>query len=174
MANSKSKPSATAKVEDDEPQPESNTDHMTEPDQTEEWVFTVNSLTGEIAKVERVEKAGNERHELSEEEYAALSAYAEASYDQDSYNTYAEQHAAEIQSGAAYEAGYNQAMAEYAAQQATENQSGAYEAGYNQAMAEYAAQQDAESQYNGLYQAGYYQGVSDYEAALSAHGLQPG
>jgi hypothetical protein len=39
---------------------------------TEEWIYTVNSVTGVVVKIERVDKASGQRQELSAEEYAAL------------------------------------------------------------------------------------------------------
>src|SRR5215831_3005518 len=39
----------------------------------EEWIYTLNSLTGAVVKVERGDKATGQRRELSQEEYAALS-----------------------------------------------------------------------------------------------------
>src|SRR5947209_8702119 len=44
------------------------------PDAHEEWVFTLRSNSGEVVKVEKLDKQTGNRVELSEEEYAALAA----------------------------------------------------------------------------------------------------
>src|SRR5262249_12665564 len=46
-------------------------------EQTEEWVFTLNSGTGEIVKAERVDKESGQRQELSDSEYAVLSGFGD-------------------------------------------------------------------------------------------------
>src|SRR3954447_12529991 len=42
-------------------------------DETEEWVFTISKATGEIARIEKIDKSTGKRHELSHEEYDAIS-----------------------------------------------------------------------------------------------------
>src|SRR5437870_169394 len=51
----------------------------------EEWIFTINSATGDLVKVEKVNKATGERQELSNEEYASYYAQAYAAYAYDPY-----------------------------------------------------------------------------------------
>jgi hypothetical protein len=43
-------------------------------DEHEEWVFTLQCETGQVVKVEKLDKRSGNRVELSEEEYAALAA----------------------------------------------------------------------------------------------------
>ena len=150
MATSRSKSSKSSRDSATEMQPMADPAAVTEADPTEEWVFTMNSLTGEIAKVEKIDKATGQRQELSEEEYAALSGYVSAEADPNAYSAEygedpnaGEQGAAEAY--AVYEAGYYQAAAEYeAALAGLTSQSG------------YTPEEDA----------AYLQGLADYEALL--------
>src|SRR5262245_21746056 len=70
MAESKDKPQAAQKepVEKTEPVKKAANDAH------EEWVFTLHRDSGEVLKVERLDKQTGSRVELSEEEYAALAA----------------------------------------------------------------------------------------------------
>jgi hypothetical protein len=105
---------------------------------TEEWIYSYNSNTGELLKIER--HASGERKELSQEEYAAVLGYEPS----------AQVDEATMLQQAAWEAGYTQAIAEY------------------EAALAYAAQADAAAQNESLVvqQLAYYQGLSDYAAML--------
>jgi hypothetical protein len=78
----------------------------------EEWVFTVNSVTGEVVKIERLEPTTGDRLELSEQEYAAV-----AGRDFTAHRSEAEAAAESSQGNGndAYERGYRQAAADYEA-----------------------------------------------------------
>jgi hypothetical protein len=148
MADSKTKSAVSSKDAATEEQSMASGAVPAEADPTEEWVFTMSSLTGEIAKVEKIDKATGQRQEISEEEYAALSGYADpnadpyaAYYAEYGYDPYAEQQAAEAY--AVYEAGYYQAAAEYEAVLAGLTSGSGYtpeeEAAYLQGLADYEA-----------------------------------
>jgi hypothetical protein len=42
----------------------------------EQWLFTFDSATGEVSRVEKLDPVSSMRQELSEDEYAALNSYA--------------------------------------------------------------------------------------------------
>lgn len=79
-------------------EPESATD-------LEEWVFTISASTGEIAKIEKIDKFSGKRHELSTEEYDAISlmmspsaaSYAAYGYDPAQYSTHESSARQEVQ-----------------------------------------------------------------------------
>jgi hypothetical protein len=114
---------------------------LTEGDPTEEWVFTMSSLTGEIVKAEKIDKTTGQRQELSDEEYAALSGYADPYAALSGNDPHAEQQAAEAH--AVYEAGYYQAVVEYETVLAGLTSASGYtpaeEAAYLQGLADYEA-----------------------------------
>lgn len=122
-----SESSVTAMVEAEAGEPE-----------THEVIFSVNTATGEVVKIEKLEKAGN-RQELNEEEYAQIAAIfgadltagAGAEYDPDALSR--------------AEACYHQGMADYAA---AVELSIAQSYGYS------------------LEELAYYQGAADYAASL--------
>ena len=51
---------------------------MLEPGRCEQWVFTFDSATGEVCRVEKLDNASGARQELSDAEYAALESYLSA------------------------------------------------------------------------------------------------
>jgi hypothetical protein len=148
MANPKEKASQPK-----EPQAEQAQASVSESpaEQTEEWVFTLNSGTGEIVKAERVDKTSGQRQELSDDEYAALSGYGDptAYYAAQGYDPSAA--AYDPNAHALHEAGYYQGLADYEAAVQCE-------AAYYQGLADYEAAVNRE--------AAYYQGMADYEAML--------
>jgi hypothetical protein len=80
--------------------------------ETEEWVYTYDTATGEVTKVERLDPSG-QRHELTEEEYAALAGFdpadypAAADYPLDAtYDPYTSDYAASAYDPYGYEEGY--------------------------------------------------------------------
>lgn len=120
-------------------------------DQTEEWVFTFNTSTGELVKAERIDKTSGQRQEVSDDEYAALSGFGDQTvyshaerYDPSSLGSDPNAHSL-------YELGYYQGLADY-------EQVAHREAAYYQGMADYEAVVKR--------QAAYYQGMADYEASL--------
>jgi hypothetical protein len=103
----------------------------------EEYVVTLNGQTGELLKVERLEKSG-ERKELTDEEYASM--YSDyGAYDD--YSSYAFDTTAYDPYG--YEDAYYQGMSDFAATIGYDIWSQAgyspEEAAYYQGMADYAA-----------------------------------
>jgi len=46
-----------------------------EPERTEQWIFTFDSATGEVCRVEKLDRLSGAVDELSEPEYAALNSY---------------------------------------------------------------------------------------------------
>jgi hypothetical protein len=141
MANTKSERSVSAKDAATEDKSLAGAAPNTETEPTEEGVFTFSSLTGEIAKVEKIDKEKGERQELSEEEYAALSGLADPNADPYGYDLHVQQQLAEAH--AVYEAGYYHAAAEYEAALAGLPSASGYtpeeEAAYLQGMADYEA-----------------------------------
>jgi hypothetical protein len=106
----------------------------------EEWIFTVSRSSGEVVKVEKVEAASGERHELSLDEYAALCG-EEAAVAED-YSAYT--HDPSTEHGYdpyGYEEGYYQGMADFAASVGLLDTSGLTpeEQAYYQGIADYAA-----------------------------------
>ena len=51
---------------------------MLEPEGCEQWVFTFDSATGEVRRVEKLDPVSGSSQELSEAEYAALDSYLDA------------------------------------------------------------------------------------------------
>lgn len=134
--------------------PENPPSKETQPEESEEWVFTLNSKTGELLKVERLDKASGERKELSEEEYSIMYGYdpnseaaAYSYYDPYGYLT------AYYQGIADYEAAVNTAVAS------------PEEEAYYQGMSDYGAALSGAGAT--AEEAAYYQGIADYQAALA-------
>jgi hypothetical protein len=119
--------------------------------ETEEWIFTYNTSTGALVRVERADAAG-QRQELTEEEYVALSGLDPASYSAlvdfaaQGYDPYSGDYAASAYDPYGYSEGYYQGQADYA-----------------QALAAYGG---------GSTEQAYYQGVNDYVAMLYASAYQ--
>ena len=107
---------------------------------TEEWIYGYNGNTGELLKIERLDKATGEKKELTQEEYAAVLGYDPS----------AQVDEATLMQHAAYQAGYYQCMADY------------------EAAMSYAAEAEAAAQHEALISQhmAYYQGLADYEAML--------
>lgn len=130
---------------------ESLTSKETQPEEREEWVFTLNSKTGELLKVEKLDKTSGERKELSEEEYSAL------------YGSDPTSEAAALSSDPyGYLTAYYQGIADYEAAINTAVASQEQEA-YYQGMADYEAALSGAGA--SAEEAAYYQGMADYEAA---------
>jgi len=109
-------------------------------DGNEEWVFTLNSQTGEVVKIERLDATSGQRNEFSDEEYMAVLGggdYA-AAY---GYDPMADAYSQAGVEPYSYEAGYYQGMADYEAALAGAAASG------------YSPEEEA-----------YYQGIADYAA----------
>lgn len=106
-----SKPKVTAHKDPETDKPEPS------PDETQEFIFTVNSATGELVKVEKLDMG--QRQELSADEYSSLSeafpaASAEESYsgyDYDPYTMYAAYAADPYGYGAYAQGAYDYALA---------------------------------------------------------------
>lgn len=158
MADPKEKPSAPPR---EAGKPEAASTAPAGAERTEEWIFTVDSESGDVTKVEKSE-TGGERRELTEDEYAAIadqgSEYDDYStadeygaYGYDPYSTYA----AQSYDPYGYEEGYYQALADYEASLA-----GAY-GGEGYEGAEYA-EESYGSGYTPQEEAAYYQGMADY------------
>ena len=45
------------------------------PERTEQWIFTFDSATGEVYRVEKLDPVSGAAHELSESEYVAMNSY---------------------------------------------------------------------------------------------------
>ena len=127
---------------------ENPTSKEIQPEQLEEWVFTLNSKTGELLKVEKMDKASGERKELSEEEYSAL------------YSGDPSGEAAAL----GYLTAYYQGIADYEAAVSSAVASQEQEA-YYQGIADYEAALSGAG--TTAEEAAYYQGIADYEAALA-------
>jgi len=130
------------------------------PVEKEEWIFTLTNNTGELLKVERLDKASGERKELSEEEYSAW--YSSA------VNPYGDTSAEYSFDPYTYETAYYHGMADYetALSQASQYGASPEEQAYYQGMADYeAALTSGEYDYSAEQQA-YYQGIADYAASL--------
>ncbi|MFN0165012.1 MAG: hypothetical protein ACKV22_01165 [Bryobacteraceae bacterium] len=113
-------------------------------DETSEYVLTVSTNTGDILRVEKLDRAGG-RTELTEDEYSAV--FCAAGYEEE----YPEESADEsAYPQDPYEAGYTQGIADYQA---------ALEGGTAQLTPEEIA---------------YYQGVADYQEALESAVAQSG
>src|SRR5262249_46017033 len=85
----------------------------------EEWIFTLNSLTGEVVRIEKSDPASGQRAELSDEEYVAVlgsgedySAYAglQEAY---GYDPVAAAYGSVVIEPYSFEAGYYHGMADY-------------------------------------------------------------
>jgi len=139
MSESKEKPQATHKEPVEKIEPVIEPVKESTPVAHEEWVFTVHSNSGEVVKVEKLDKQTGNRVELSEEEYAAL--------------------AASIAPATEQSAGYD-AMALYASDPEL------YEYAYYHGLADYEASLLAN--YPTLAyspeEVAYYQGAADYAA----------
>ena len=108
------------------------------------------SATGEIAKVEKIDRTSGRRKELSQEEYAALSGYMDPSayaYDPSGYG----QSAGTGEGYATYEAGYYQGLKDYETALAQQSEAAVASMGYGHSPQQHAA---------------YIQGMVDYEALL--------
>ena len=159
MADPKDKPTGQPK---EAGKPEATGVVAAAAEETEEWIFTINTQSGDVVKVEKSEKAG-ERRELTEEEYAAIS--DEGSYDD--YSTYEEygaygydpysSYAAQSYDPYAYEEGYYQGVADYEASLA-----------YGAGTEGYEGSENTEEgfSYTPEQEAAYYQGMSDYASAI--------
>ena|SRR5438477_11759366 len=99
--------------------------------ENEERIFTFNTATGELVKVEKVEPATGERKEISEEEYSLLYAWSDP---------YGDAYAA-LYDPYGYEAAYYQGIADYQAalDGLASYGSSSEEQAYLQGMADYAA-----------------------------------
>jgi hypothetical protein len=113
----------------------------------QDWVFTVSGTSGEITKIEKLDKAKGQRQEISPAEYAAAvgydpNAYAAAAYygyGSDPYTAFVYSYGPYL-----YQQAYYQGAADYAT-----------------ALEQYAAYG-----YSPVQQA-YYQGMADYASALA-------
>lgn len=99
----------------------------------EEWIFTLNSQTGEVVKIEKIDPASNQRNELSDGEYAAVLGGG--------YDPYAEAYSQAGIEQYSFETGYYQGMADYEAALADAAGTGysPEEEAYYQGIADYAA-----------------------------------
>lgn len=132
-------------------------------DQTEEWVLTLNSFTGELCKAERLDRASGRRQEVSAIEYAAMGGQAA---DPDSEHAMLVQQLQEAHAQQSlYEAGYHHGLADYEAMLAAHHQA----SGAHQAAQEYEAALTTHG-----YLAGYHQASIDYETALAGTMATPG
>jgi hypothetical protein len=99
------------------------------PDRIEQWLFTLDSITGEVYRVEKLDRGSGKHHELSESEYAALSGYLdEGQSSAGAIET--ESSARESTADDPYAMGYFQGLADYEA--------AAFQAAYLQGMADCA------------------------------------
>jgi hypothetical protein len=115
---------------------------------THELVFTVKTSTGEVVKVETLDKNGA-RREFSDEQYSELAAYTSG---------------ANLTGIEAY--GYDPQGAAYAYGACPDP---SYEAGYYQGLADYTAAVEASNAAAAAYtpeELAYYQGMADYAASV--------
>jgi hypothetical protein len=117
-------------------------------EENEEWIFTTKVNTGELVKIEKVDRASGQRKELSDEEYASMYGFDPSSYGwgYEDYSSYGYDPFAGYGSYAgdpyAYLNAYYQGIADYAAAVATDPSFYGYsstEEAYYQGMADYAA-----------------------------------
>ena len=100
------------------------------PDRIERWLFTLDRITGEVYKVEKLDSESGQKHEISEGEYSALSGYLEQGQSSDA-PVRIDSKAPESAGGEPYELGYYQGLADYEA--------AVLEAAYLQGIADCAA-----------------------------------
>jgi hypothetical protein len=136
-------------------------------DDSLEYVLTVSASSGDILRVETLDKSGV-RTELTEEEYATIS--SAAGYDI-SGAVYSEEAAAVPEDP--YGAGYAQGVADYQGALAGGPQS-PEEAAYYQGLADYQGALEAAAAQNvagySAEELAYYQGMADCEAAINQAG----
>jgi hypothetical protein len=133
--------------------------------ETEEWIYTFQSATGEVVKVERVDPGSGKREEISAEDYNALAASAMDASAQLEMSAAAGQGFNQM----GFEAGYYQGLADYEAglmQASAYGGMSAEEAAYYQGMADYEALLGQSQQGMSAEEAAYHQGMADYAAAL--------
>lgn len=135
--------------------------------ESEEWIFTLTSKTGELLKVEKLDKASGERKELSDEEYTSL--YAPTAGTE--YDALASVYGDYSFAPYTYESGYYQGLADYEAAlndaSAVDYQASLEEHAYYQGMSDYeAALNEASVGFESPAEQAYYQGMADYAAAF--------
>jgi hypothetical protein len=135
--------------------------------ESEEWIFTLTSSTGELLKVEKLDRASGERKELSDEEYTSL--YVSTAGPE--YAALAGVYGDYSVDPYTFESGYYQGLADYEAAlndaSAAEYQASLEQHAYYQGIADYgAALTEASVGLESPAEQAYYQGMADYAAAF--------
>jgi hypothetical protein len=117
--------------------------------ENEEWVFTIDTQTGEVHKVEKIDRVSGRRQELSEEEYLTLAGYdlsgaddySEVQLEEEQYDPYTGDYGVESYDPYGFEEGYYQAWADCEAASGSEGFGYSYspEDAYYQGFADYQA-----------------------------------